>query len=102
MVAEQTKSIEAGILSPEVPHHMHLHVPNRTYGAIVAGRSKLEVIVAATYSSSGRAPMCYLERFSYTPDEKQFEIDGGTTRCADLKELSAASSGSDEDGPPHR
>lgn len=98
-VAGQTKAKDAGILSPEVPHHMHLHVPLGSYDAIVAGRSQLEVEVAATYRGPGREPMCYLERFTYTPDEKQFEVDGGTTRCADLKELDAASSGSDGDGP---
>ncbi len=80
VVKDSAKTLNAGILSPNTPHHLHLHIPLASYPAISAGRSTLLVEVAASYVSAERQ-MCYLERFAYIADENDFLVDGGTTDC---------------------
>lgn len=90
IVNSETRIKNAGILSPEVPHSVDLHVPDASYGAVVSGKAVLKVEFAATYTGPGRGELCYLERFVYVAEEKQFEVDGGSTHCADQQALTAA------------
>ena len=94
-VASETKTRNAGILSPEVTHRLHLHIPSASYAAIINGHATLKVELAAAYTGPGRGPLCYLERFVYLADEKEFEVDGGSTRCDDQKELEMAGAADD-------
>jgi hypothetical protein len=89
IVAGQTRRKAAGIISPQVPHRVFLHLPPAAYDAIASGRSTLRVEVGATYQGLYRGNHCYLERFVYEPDEKVFEVDGGSPQCEQLKELQA-------------
>ena|SRR5947209_11910636 len=86
-IANETKGRNAGILSPEVPHYLALHVPNGSCAAILGGRSQLSVEIAARYDRPGAGQLCYLERFVYVADEKRFEVNGGSTQCAGQKIL---------------
>jgi hypothetical protein len=80
-VKDQTKTINAGILSPSTPHHTHLHLPAQSYLAIAAGKARLAVEIAASFAAGTRR-LCYLERFAYVADENDFQVDGGTADCA--------------------
>ncbi len=81
VVTGETVRLDAGILSPEVPHLVHRHLPPDKYAAIVNGSSTLEVDVKATYRGFDRRPLCYFERFQYVADSARFEVHGGTSRC---------------------
>lgn len=72
---------DAGIMSPDVAHHVFLHVPNGHYADVIAGRSKLLTWISAWYRDSGRNLFCYREGFAYDPDSGTFEIVGGSSRC---------------------
>jgi hypothetical protein len=71
----------AGIMSPDVAHHIFLHIPNGHYADVIAGRSKLLTQISAWYRDSGRNLFCYRERFAYKPGSGTFEIAGGSSRC---------------------
>jgi hypothetical protein len=81
VVAGETVRLEAGILSPEVPHFVYRRLPPDKYPAIANGRSMLEVEVKATYRGFDRRPLCYFERFRYVVDSARFQVHGGTSRC---------------------
>lgn len=87
-VTGQTRRKVAGIISPQSPHHLFMHLSPASYDAIVSGRSTLRVEVGATYQGY-HGNLCYLERFVYEPDEDLFEVDGGSPRCEELLELQA-------------
>ncbi len=87
IVGGQTRRKAAGILPPEAPHRLFLHLPPTAYDAIVSGRSTLRVEVGATYQGLYHGNLCYLERFVYEPAEDLFEVDGGTPRCEELGDL---------------
>lgn len=72
---------DAGIMSPDVAHHVFLHLPDGHYADVIAGRSKLITRISAWYKDSGRNLFCYSERFAYEPDSGTFEIVGGSSRC---------------------
>ncbi len=77
----QEWSKDAGIISPHVAHYLHFHLPADAYAAVLSGRSRLTVEVAAKYDGPHGRQLCYLERFVYTPDDAAFDVDGGTPRC---------------------
>jgi hypothetical protein len=80
----------AGILSPREPHHLRLHVPPRAMDGVIAGNSRLSIDIAANYDGPDhRRQLCYLERFVYVAEEGVFEVDGGTTNCAERERLEA-------------
>ena len=81
-VAGRHERLDAGIISPEVPHRFYLHIPNSAYNSIVRGHSTMIVEVTGSYSG-GQTPLCYLERFRYVPDDNSFEVAGGSPRCQD-------------------
>lgn len=70
----------AGILSPDVPHHVFLRIPKGHYADVLAGRDRLLAQVSAWYNS-GKRSFCYRERYVFMPDSQTFEIDGGSSRC---------------------
>lgn len=72
---------DAGIMSPDVPHHVFVHLQRAHYADVAASRAKLLVDVAAWYRSSGRDLFCYRERFTYGAGSGTFEIAGGSSRC---------------------
>jgi tRNA splicing endonuclease len=80
-VAVNGVSSNAGILSPDVPHHVFLHIPKERYADVMAGRESLLTQVSAWYTNSGGRVFCYRERFTYMPDSDTFEIAGGSSRC---------------------
>jgi hypothetical protein len=77
-------TIKAGILSPNASHHMFLHVPAGQLDSILSGRSRLSVVVAASYHGPVRFNLCYAERFTYVPETKTLQVDGGSPRCSDI------------------
>jgi hypothetical protein len=77
----QEWSKDAGILSPQVRHYLHFRLPAEVYPAVMSGRSKLTVMLAAKYDGPFGRQLCYLERFVYMPDAAAFDVDGGTPRC---------------------
>lgn len=72
---------DAGIMSPEVPHHIFVRIPYDRYADVIAGRVKLLTEVAAWYKAAGRSLFCYRERFAYKAGSGTFEIAGGSSRC---------------------
>ncbi|HZO82767.1 MAG TPA: hypothetical protein VFB33_13815 [Candidatus Binataceae bacterium] len=80
-LADEGVTRSVGVLSPDVPHHIYLHVPPQSAPDILAGRAKLLAQVSAWYAGSGARTFCYRERFAYMPDSGTFEIAGGSTRC---------------------
>jgi len=80
-VAGEAARLQAGILSPNVPHVVYRNLPPDRYGAIVDGKAALEVDIKATYRGFDRRRLCYFERFKYVADADRFEIRGGSSRC---------------------
>jgi hypothetical protein len=70
-----------GILSPDVPHHVYLTIPNDRWQEIKAGHARLLAQVKAQYTGAVGFEFCYRERFAYLPDAGSFEIAGGSSRC---------------------
>ncbi len=82
--ADHRLTLEAGILSPNASHHMFVHVPAGRIAAVLSGQSKLSVVVAASYRGPVRSGLCYAERFTYMPETKTLEVDGGSPRCSEI------------------
>jgi len=90
VIGDETRRKAAGILMPDSPHRFFMHLPEESYDAVVSGRSKLRVDIGAIYQGLARSSdLCYFERFVYEPDEKLFEVDGGSPRCQELLDLRA-------------
>jgi hypothetical protein len=90
VIGDETRRKAAGILMPDSPHRLFMHLSEESYDAVVAGRSKLRVDIGAVYQGLSRASdLCYFERFVYEPGEKLFEVDGGSPRCQELLDLRA-------------
>jgi hypothetical protein len=80
--AERMLEIEAGILSPNVPHSFYVFIPPDKYEAITGGKSNLQVHVTMVYNGPARdKQLCYFERFSYDFHSQIFEASGGDDRC---------------------
>ena len=71
-VAGGAERLQAGILSPNVPHVVYRNLPPERYAAIVAGKAALEVDVRASYRGFDRRRLCYYERFAYAADAARF------------------------------
>ena len=80
-VAGGDERLQAGILSPNVPHVVYRKLPPDRYAAILDGKAALAVEFKATYRGFDRRRLCYFERFEYAADAARFEIRGGTSRC---------------------
>jgi hypothetical protein len=82
-LAGRGSTLAAGIISPRVPHRTRAHLDRAHYADVVAGRSQLVVEVAMRYHGPRNRPLCYLERFVYVHETDDFEVHGGSPRCAD-------------------
>lgn len=71
----------AGIMSPKVPHYIHIHISKDQYAMAMAGHVNLGAQISAWYQNAAGLNFCYRERFSYVPDSDNFEIVGGTSKC---------------------
>jgi hypothetical protein len=74
--------VNAGILSPEVPHYFYISIPPDDYQAVAAGKSNLQVHVSFIYKGPAHSTqLCYFERFSYQLQWNIFQPAGGDDRC---------------------
>ena len=74
-----TAAVEAGILSPSVPHFFYAYIRPELYQTVAAGKSKLQVQVKMTYRGPARATeYCYLERMVYDFRARVFNSAGGS------------------------
>jgi hypothetical protein len=77
-----TTAIEAGILSPNVPHFFYAYLSPELYQAVAAGKSNLQVRVKMMYRGPAHATeYCYLERMVYDFRSRLFNNSGGNDRC---------------------
>ncbi|HLW71202.1 MAG TPA: hypothetical protein VKS22_11345 [Candidatus Binataceae bacterium] len=81
-VKSTTKIITPGILSPGTQHLFRMPIPPAAYASIVAGKSSLEVQIAAAYNNLRGNPLCYMAKLVYDAEEKDFDITNGTLDCA--------------------
>ncbi len=80
-LAKGSYTQDAGVISPGVPHQVHVGLAEADREAIVAGRKRLAVEVKAQYRDSASRTHCYLEQFVYYPDSDNFDVGGGSARC---------------------
>jgi hypothetical protein len=81
-VADAMSEIDAGIVSPNVPHYFYIALPADKYQAAIAGKSNLQVHVSVVYKGPARGTeLCYFERFAYEPRLNIFQASGGDDRC---------------------
>ena len=74
--------MDAGILSPNVPHSFFVFMPSDQYQAVAAGKSNLQVHVTMLYKGPAHTEqLCYFERFVYDARMKVFQASGGSDRC---------------------
>ena len=74
--------MDAGIVSPNVPHDFYVFIPPEKYQAVAAGKSNLQVHVKVLYKGPAhQVQLCYFERFSYDLRVNVFMASGGTDRC---------------------
>jgi hypothetical protein len=81
-VKSSTKVTMPGILSPGPRHLFHLQIPPAAYAPIAAGKSSLEVQIAAAYTNPRRDPLCYTADLIYDVEEKDFDVKSGSLDCA--------------------
>jgi hypothetical protein len=78
----EISSINAGIISPTVPHMFDAFLTPDLYRAVAAGKSNLQVRVRMLYKGPARAEQyCYFERFEYDYRAQMFNGAGGSDRC---------------------
>jgi hypothetical protein len=74
--------INAGILSPNVPHYFYISLPLDKFQAVRAATSNLQVHVRMLYKGPAHVmQLCYFERFSFQPSLNIFQASGGDDRC---------------------
>jgi hypothetical protein len=75
--------MNAGILSPNVPHSFYVFIPLDRYQAVATGKSKLQVHVRMLYKGPAhQQQLCYFERFSYDSRVNIFQASGGDDHCS--------------------
>lgn len=79
--ANAISEMDAGILSPNVPHTFYVFIPPAQYQAVAAGKSSLQVHVRMLYKGPSHEQHCYFERFAYDSRVNVFQASGGTDRC---------------------
>ncbi len=81
--AEAVSEMDAGILSPNVPHFFYVFIPPEKYQAVAAGKSNLQVHVRMLYKGPAHEKqLCYFERFVYDYRVGTFLASGGDDRCS--------------------
>ena len=74
--------LDAGIVSPNVPHFFYISLPPDKYEAVKAGKSNLQVHVSFIYKGPAHAmQLCYFERYAYQLQWNMFQASGGNDRC---------------------
>lgn len=74
--------IDAGIMSPNVPHDFFVFISPDQYQAVAEGKSNLQVRVRVLYKGpSHEMQLCYFERFSYDTRVNIFLASGGNDKC---------------------
>ena len=74
--------MDAGIVSPNVPHDFYVFIPPEKYQAVAAGKSNLQVHVKVLYKGPAhQMQLCYFERFAYDLRVNVFMASGGTDKC---------------------
>jgi len=74
--------MDAGIVSPNVPHDFYVFIPPEKYQAVAAGKSNLQVHVKVLYKGPAhQVQLCYFERFAYDLRVNVFMASGGTDIC---------------------
>ena len=74
--------MDAGIVSPNVPHDFYIFIPPERYQAVAAGKSNLQVHVKVLYKGPAHlTQLCYFERFAYDLRVNVFMASGGTDKC---------------------
>jgi hypothetical protein len=74
--------MDAGIVSPNVPHDFYIFIPVEKYQAVAAGKSNLQVHVKVLYKGpTHQVQLCYFERFAYDLRVNVFMASGGTDKC---------------------
>ena len=74
--------IDAGIVSPNVPHYFYVYLPPDKYQAVVAGKTNLQVHVKVLYKGPAHGTqLCYFERFAYDFRVNIFMASGGDDKC---------------------
>jgi len=80
--ADIMSEMNAGIVSPNVPHSFYVFIPPDKYQAVADGKSNLQVHVLMTYKGPNHdQQLCYFERFVYEFRESIFQASGGDDRC---------------------
>ncbi|MGA7870389.1 MAG: hypothetical protein WCA22_05765 [Candidatus Binatus sp.] len=75
-------AMDAGIISPTVPHFFYASLPQDAYRAVAAGESNLQVHVSLVYKAPAhQTQLCYFERMAYDFRMRTFQASGGTDRC---------------------
>jgi hypothetical protein len=81
-VEEGMSEMDAGIVSPTVPHFFYATLPTDKYQAVAAGKSNLQVHVRILYKGPAHLmQFCYFERMAYDFRTNLFLASGGTDRC---------------------
>ncbi|HVA81477.1 MAG TPA: hypothetical protein VNF29_11180 [Candidatus Binataceae bacterium] len=76
-------TLDAGILSPSVPHYFYNYFTPEVYQAVVSGKSKLQVHIHILYKGPAQArQFCYFERVFYDLHSATFRAGGGSDHCA--------------------
>ena len=78
------RTVNAGIISPGVAHHLYSYLSDDAYHAIVDGRSEATVTVSASYRGPAGNQFCYSEHFAYDRRSGWFGAAGGSDDCAAL------------------
>ena len=74
--------MDAGIVSPNVPHDFFVFLPPDQYQAVTAGKSNLQVHVSVQYKGPAHEmQLCYFERFAYDLRVNVFLASGGSDKC---------------------
>jgi hypothetical protein len=74
--------IEAGIVSPTVPHFFYAVIPTDAYRKVVDGTANLMVRVRMEYKGPELGDRyCYFEKIVYDRYRKSFHLAGGSDKC---------------------
>jgi archaellum component FlaG (FlaF/FlaG flagellin family) len=75
-------SMDAGIISPTVPHFFYTRLTSDQYHAVASGKSNLQVHIRMLYKGPAHATqLCYFERMAYDFRLGTFQASGGDDRC---------------------
>jgi hypothetical protein len=78
----EMSAMNAGILSPTVPHFFSAYLTPDLYQAVAAGKSNLQVHVKMLYKGPAHVTQyCYFERLVYDFRARVFNSAGGSDRC---------------------